>query len=180
MKAYSINPNNKSIKEIDIEMQTNTVYSYFTSILIDELNSIKEHTIYTDANAISNSETPYFIANRIVVGDALIVGSESLSESDVTIPKEELQALCDYSVSDFYKDALALLSTTDVNLYRFFNVTQNEQVVSLNNEWVLEVFNIADEKTKEYFLSELKKHTNSTKETEAFLQKMAGLAANAA
>ena len=34
MKAYSINENKIEIEEIEIEMQANTIYSFFGAILI--------------------------------------------------------------------------------------------------------------------------------------------------
>ena len=180
MKAISINPIEQDIKEIDIEMQPKTVYSFFSSILIDELSTIKDHIIYTDANSLSENKTPFFIGEQLVVGDVLITGRLSLEDNDITIPMQELESLISYDVSQFYKDAFALIAQSDINLYRPFNVTQDGDKIQLNNEWVLYVFNMADNKTKEYFLSELKKSFESNTDTDEFLQKMAQLAVNSA
>ena len=180
MKAISINPNDKSINEIDIEMQANTVYTFFSSILIDELSTIKEHIVYTDANALSENKIPFFIGEQLVIGDVLIIGQSSLSDSDVTIPLEQLESLVSYDVSKFYKEVFELISKTDINLYRPFDVKQDGADIQLNVEWVLYVFNIADDRTREYFLNELKKSVDSDETIEEFMQKMAQLAVNSA
>lgn len=180
MKAISVNPNDKSINEIDIEMQANTVYTFFSSILIDELSTIKDHIIYTDANALSEKKTPYFIGEQLVIGDALIAGQSTFDACDISIPTEQLKSLVSYDVSQFYKDVFELISSTDVNLYRPFDVMQDGANIQLNIEWVFYVFNMADDKTREYFLDELKKSLDSNDDTTEFMKRMAQLAVNSA
>lgn len=180
MRAISIKTDEKSINEIDVDMQANTVYTFFSSILIDELSTIKDHLIYTDANAISEMKTPFFIGEQLVVGDALIVGHTAMLDSDAIIPLNDLESLISYELSQFYKDVFELIAKTDINLYRAFNVIQDDKEIQLNIEWVLYVFNMADDKTREYFLSELKKSIESNKNTEEFMKKMAQLAVNSA
>ncbi len=180
MKALSINPATKQIEEIDIEMRANTVYSFFNSILIDELSSLNQHTIYCDANALSQQKEPYFLGEQLIVGEALIVGLMGMEESDVNIPKETLRELISHDINDFYKEVLALLSKSDVNLYRTFAVKQGDEILHLNAEWVLYTFNMADERTKEYFIAELQKALDAKESIFAFLNKMAQLAVNAA
>ena len=161
-------------------MQANTVYTFFSSILIDELSTIKDHIIYTDANALSEKKTPFFLSEQLIIGDALIAGQASYNESDVTIPMEQLKSLISYDVSQFYKDVFELISKTDINLYRPFDVKQDNSDIQLNVEWVLYVFNIADERTKEYFLNELKQSLDSDDNIDEFMKKMAQLAVNSA
>lgn len=180
MKALSIDGTTQEIKELDIVMAANTVYTFFSSILIDELSSLKEHVIYTDANALSEKKAPYFIGEQLILGDALILGREGFDESDVKITKEELSSLISLHVNDFYKEVLSLLVDTDVNLYRTFSVEKNGEKIALNTEWVLYTFNIADERTKEYFINELKKTLENKKDAAAYMQKMAQLAMNVA
>lgn len=157
MKAYSIDPKSKKVKEIDIDMQPNTVYTFFSSILIDELNTLENHTVHSDGEAISKEAIPFFIGDQLVVGEALIIGKNGIEEIDASIPKDDLALIINYDVSDFYVDALKMLKSTDINLYRVFEIKKEEELIQLNTEWVLYVFNMADDKTKEYFLSELKK-----------------------
>jgi len=180
MKALTINPETKEISEIDIEMKANTVYTFFSSILIDELESMNEHIIYSDANALSEKKKPYFIGEQLILGEALILGRVDFDDMDVKIPKEDLAALMSYEVSDFYKRVLDLLSQTDINLYRTFEVEKNGEKIALNTEWVLYTFNIADDRTKEYFINELQKVLDSGESVEAYVQKMAQLAMNVA
>ncbi len=174
MKAYSINPQEKKVQELDIKMQANTVYTFFSSILIDELTSLKGHIIYTDANAPTEEKTPFFIGEQLIVGDALIVGKNGMQEVDAFISKDELKSLINYDVAPFYTDAFKLLKGSDINLYRLFQI-ENDEKTELNIEWVLYVFSIADDATKNYFLTELEK----SEDKQQTLQKMALLAFNA-
>ena len=180
MKALTIEPYNQSIKEIEIEMQPNTVYTFFSSILIDELPTLERHVVYTDANALSNKKQPFFIGGQIVVGDVLILGRENFEDVSVTIPQKDLETLINYDVPKFYEDVLELLSQTDVNLYRPFFATHNDQSIQLNTEWVLYTFNMADERTKDYFINELQKVIQQSGDVEANIVKMANIALKAA
>jgi len=180
MKAYSIDATTVTLEEIEIEMQANTTYSFFGSILIDELEGLNKHMIYADANALSEGQNAYFIGEQLVIGKSLIIGKEEFTDLDVSILQDELESLIRRDVNEFYKDALSQLSSTDLNLYRTFLVQKREESVPLNTEWVLYTFNIADDRTKEYFLTELKKALYAKEDAESFMQKMATLAINAA
>ena len=180
MKAFSIIPHTKEIKSIDIEMKANTTYSFFNSILIDEITTLQKHLIFTDANALSEKKPAYFLGEQLLLGDALIIGQNGLEESDVTIPLETLKELINHDVPLFYKNVFTLLADTEVNLYRNFTLAHNDENISLNPEWVLYTFNIADERTKEYFTQELSKVLEAKSNVDEYLQKMAGLALNAA
>ena len=180
MKALSINPATKQIEEIDIEMKANTVYSFFNSILIDELSLLNQHTVYCDANALSQQKEAYFLGELLIVGEGLIVGLIGMEESDANIPQDELQKLINHDVNDFYQDVLSLLAQSDVNLYRTFEVQQDGELLHLNTEWVLYTFDMADDRTKEYFINELRKSIDAGEETFEYLKKMAQLAINAA
>lgn len=180
MKALSIDNNTQAVKELDIQMAANTVYTFFSSILIDELESLKEHVIYADANALSERKKPYFVGEQLILGDALILGREDFNDTDARITADELKSLIITEVNDFYKEVLALISKTDVNLYRTFSVEKNGEKILLNIEWVLYTFNIADERTKEYFINELKKVLETKSDVSEYMQKMAQLAMNAA
>ena len=180
MKALSINPLTQEIEELDIEMKANTLYTFFSSILIDELESMNEHVIYADANALSEKKPAYFLGEQLIIGDALILGRFDFDDMDAKITKEELASLLTYEVNEFYTTVLELLASTDTNLYRTFEVEKNEEKIALNSEWVLYTFNIADERTKEYFINELKKILDAGESVEAYMQKMAQLAMNAA
>ncbi len=180
MQALNINHTTQEVQELDITMAANTVYTFFSSILIDELSSLKEHIIYTDANALSEKKTPFFLGEQLILGDALILGREDFDDVDVRITKEEINSLINSNVNEFYKEVLDLLADTDVNIYRTFTVEKNGEKIPLNTEWVLYTFNIADERTKEYFINELKKTLESKEDVAGYLQKMAQLAMNVA
>ena len=176
MNALSINAETKQVEAIEIEMQANTIYSFFGSILIDEHESLNEHKIFSDANSLSEKKDAYFIGEQLVLGNALIVGKFEFSDVDVTIKQEELQELINPELNQFYIDVLELLSNTDINLYRTFEVTKGAETISLNTEWVIYTFNIADIKTQEYFIAELNKWLEAKKSAESYMQKMANLA----
>ncbi len=180
MKALAIDAQTQEVKEIELEMAANTLYTFFSSILIDELESIKEHVIYADANALSEKKNAYFLGEQLIIGDALVFGREDFNDVDAKITQEELDSLVKRDVNDFYKEVLALLATTDINLYRAFEVQKNGEKIMLNTEWVLYTFNIADERTKEYFINELKKVLEADGDVAVYMQKMAQLAMNVA
>ena len=179
MKAYTINPKIKELQELDIEIEANTIYTFFNSISIDELSILDKHTIYSDREAISKQKEPFFIGEQLIVGDTLILGTDGFLDMEVTIPQEDLESLINYNVSDFYKDTLLLLKDTNINLYTLFEVSKKDENVDINTEWVLQIFNIADDRTKEYFLDELQKVVEANEDSLDFMQKMATLAMNA-
>jgi len=176
MQALSINPSQQEVKEIEIEMKANTTYSFFNSILIDEIETLQNHLIFTDANALSEKKDAYFLGEQLLLGEALIIGKNGLEETDVSIPLDTLKELANYDVPQFYKDVLSLLSSSDINIYRSFMLMHNDEKIALNSEWVLYTFNIADDRTKEYFISELKKVLETNANVDEYMQKMAGLA----
>lgn len=179
MQAISINPSTQSIENINIEMQANTVYTFFNSILIDELISLKDHTIYTDANALEEEKVPFFIGEQLLIGKALITGNSSQGDTDTQISTTTLEALISYDVSDFYTEIFKILTTTNINLYQLFSLTKDSKKVEVNLEWTLATFNIADEGTKKYFIDELKKSLE-VQSTQKTIEKMAQLALNVA
>jgi len=179
MRAYSINPTLKEIKELDIDIQANTIFTFFNSILTDESTVLDKHTIFSDGNAISQNAQPFFIGEQLIVGDALILGKEGFLDIEATIPKDDLESLINYEVPPFYLDALALMQESNISLYKMFEASTDDETISLNCEWVLNVFNMADDKTKEYFLDELKKAVDAKKDMTTHMHKMASLALKA-
>ncbi len=180
MRFLHIDPHKHAIEEIELKLEANTFYTYFGSILIDELPTLGGHTIYTDANALSEGKPAYFIGEQIVVGDALVLGRNGFEEIDATLSPAELAKMVRYDVPEFYQDALTFLGKTDANLYRAFYVEHNGEKMELNISWVLYFFNIADERTKEYFLTHLSETIEKGEDVTAFMQKMAKAALNAA
>ena len=179
MRAITIDVNKQNLSEIDIEMQANTVYTFFNSILIDELGTLNQHMIYSDANALSLKKTPYFIGGQLVMGDVLITGQNEFEDTQVTIPTKDLELLLNYDVSPFYLEVLDLLASSEMNLYRTFELIHKDENIQLNLEWLLHIFNIADDKTKDYFIDELKKVIDSKESVEEYIYKMSALAINA-
>jgi hypothetical protein len=179
VKALSLKATTKDVEELELTMEVNTIYTFFSSILIDELSALHKHVIYTDANALSEGKSAYFIGEQLLLGDALIVGKEGFNDIDASIQIEELTSLIKNDVNAFYTQALSLLQSTNINLYRTFLATKQDEEIPLNTEWVLYTFNIADTRTQEYFLNELQKALQAEEDVEEFMQKMAGLALNA-
>ena len=179
MKAYSIDPVTQKVEAIDIEMKANTTYSFFNSILIDEFEAIDQHTVSSDSNALGNGEKAYFIGEQLVIGKALIIGRNGMEEHDAHIPQNELELIVNFEVPGFYQQVLALLRTAEINLYRTFVLEHNNEEIRINSEWVIYAFNMADEKTKAYFLDELQKVVDAKEDVNAYIQKMAKLALNA-
>ena len=180
MKAYALDPATQKIEEIDIAMQANTTYTFFKSILIDELATLNQHSIQTDANALSEKKKGFFIGEQLVIGVALVSGRNGLQECDASIPEPELHGLVNFNLNEFYTEVLDILSATEINLYTPFSVKQGEDEISLSTEWTIFTFNLADERTREYFITELKKTIEAKEDVLAFMQKMAQLAIRSA
>ena len=179
MRALSVSIDKKELKEIDIEIQANSVYSFFNSIAIDDFHGINEHVIYSDSNALENGKTPYFIAGQLIIGDALILGQTNMIDGEATIPKNDLEALINYDISEFYLQSLKLIAPFQINIYATFEIGHKDENIQLNTEWLLHAFNMADDKTKNYFLDEFKKVPDSKEQVEQFIYKMTALALNA-
>lgn len=78
MQVLTINAETFTIESQDMQMQANCIYSFFDSILIDELETLNKHVIYTDANALSEGKPAYFIGEQLLLCDALVIGREAL------------------------------------------------------------------------------------------------------
>ena len=180
MRFLHLDPKKHVVEELELKLEANTFYTYFGSILIDELPILEGHTIYTDANALSGDTSAYFIGDQIVLGDALVLGRNGFEEIDATLSPDELAETVRYDVPKFYQDTLALLGKTDANLYRAFYVEHKGENMELNIAWVLYFFNIADERTKEYFLTHLSETIEKGEDVNVFMQKMAKAALRAA
>gem|GEM_PF-777371 len=180
MKTYSINPQTKMITtNDDFDGQVNSIYTFFNSILVDNSQALNEHIIYTDANALISTQTPYFIGEQLFLGTSLIIGQNGFEETDVKIGLEQLEALINYDVNMFYKKSLNALATEELNLYKVFEVTDNGKSLHVSYEWVIYTFNMADEKTQNYFLNTLDVTIMEEKSVQEHFQKMAQLAVNA-
>ncbi len=180
MKTYSINPQTKMITtNDDFDGQVNSIYTFFNSILVDNSQALNEHIIYTDANALISTQTPYFIGEQLFLGTSLIIGQNGFEETDVKIGLEQLEALINYDVNMFYKKSLNALATEELNLYKVFEVTDNGKSLHVSYEWVIYTFNMADEKTQDYFLNTLDVTIMEEKSVQEHFQKMAQLAVNA-
>lgn len=179
MKAYSINPETKTTKVQDFDGQVNSVYTFFNSILVDTSDILNEHIIYTDGNALSTTSKPYFIGQQLFLGKSLVIGQNGLEEVDAKIQQDELEKLVNYEVNPFYKKSLDSLALQEINLYKTFEVNDNDSKLVLNYEWVIYTFNMADVKTQNYFLIELDKTIDESKSIEEYFKKMAQLAVNA-
>ncbi len=175
MNAYSINPQTKEVKELDIDIQANTVYTFFNSILADEILILDKHTIYSDVDALTNYKQAFFIADQLILGEALILGKNGFLDIEATIPLDDLTSLISYELSPFYDEVLKLLQKSDINLYKVFDVSDKQ----LDSAWVLHVFSIADEKTQKYFINQLQIAMDAKEDIAAFMKKMAGLALQA-
>ena len=180
MQFLAIEASSGEVSELELQMQANTLYTYFDSILIDELMPLNGHVVYSDANALSEKKKAYFIGEQLVLGDALICARDDFEDRDVVISKEALESAITKDVSAFYITVLEILSQSDINLYKLFEVSRADETLQLNTEWVLYTFNIADSKTREYFIQELQNVLQSDGNVMEYMQKMATLAMNAA
>lgn len=179
MEIFSIDPELQQIENQDFDGQVNSIYTFFNSILVDSSYALNEHIIYTDGNAQISTHTPYFIGEQLFMGKALVIGLNGHEESNTKITQEQLTSLISYDVNMFYKKALNALAKDDINLYAIFELNDNQNPLHVNYEWVIYTFNMADERTQQYFLSELDSAIMSEGSVAETFQKMGQLAVNA-
>lgn len=179
MKAYTIDPQTQTLKELDIEIQVDTAYSFFKSLLIDESLTINNHVVLSDSNALNEGKKPFMIGGQLIIGNALIIGRNGLEDTQATIPKKDLELLIHYDIPSFYTQVIEKLRQSDINFHRTFSVMKKDEKIELNSEWVLYTFNIADEATQNYFLDQLQIAIEKNENILNYMQKMAQLALNA-
>lgn len=177
MNIYIVKPKTKEIQTSDFDGQMTSIYTYFNSLLVDNSTVLNNHVIYT--NAQHTDESIFFIGEQLFIGDALILGLNGFEETDASIQQDDLSPLISFAVNDFYKQALRPLFDFEININDSFYVKDDEDM-QINFEWVIYTFNKADEKTKQYFLDEMKKACIDKETTKQYFNKMAQLAVDAA
>jgi hypothetical protein len=179
MKTYIIDPDTKAITTHEFDGQLNSIYTLFNSILIDTSHELHQHVIYSDEYAIDHKRTPFFIADKLFLGRALVCGINGLEEEDVKISIGELEALIRYEINDFYTQCLAVLQQAKMNFNTHFTITHNNESADLSYEWVIYTFNMADERTQSYFLDKLHETLDQNGDIDAYFQNMAQRAVEA-
>ncbi len=155
MNTYIITPDTKTLTAHEYDGQVNSIYTLFSSILIDSSDSLNHHIIHTDGYATDNNETPFFIGEKLFLGRALVCGINGQEEVSVTITQEELSQLINYEINDFYLHCLSALAQAKISINQNFKISHNNEKIHLNYEWVIFTFNIADLQTQNYFLDKL-------------------------
>ncbi len=181
MNSYIITPDTRTVTIHEYDAQVNSIYTLFSSILIDSSDSLKQHIIHTDGYATDNSETPFFIGEKLFLGRALVCGLNGHEEVDTTITQEELSQLINYEVNDFYLRSVSALSQAKISINQNFKVSldDEEDKVQLNYEWVIFTFNMADLRTQSYFLDKLDDVIAKNEDIGSYFQEMARLALQA-
>jgi len=179
MNTYIITPETKTLTANEYDGQVNSIYTLFSSILIDSSDSLKQHIIHTDGYATDNSETPFFIGEKLFLGRALVCGINGHEEVSTTITQDELSQLINYEVNDFYLHCLSALSQAKISINQNFKISHNDEKVQLTYEWVIFTFNMADLRTQSYFLDKLNDVIAKRDDIGSYFQEMAKLALNA-
>ena len=179
MNTFIITPDTKTLTTFEYDGQVNSIYTLFSSILIDSSDSLKQHTIHTDAYATDNGETPFFIGEKLFLGRALVCGINGYEEVSASITQDELLELINYEVNDFYLHCLSALSQAKISINQTFNISHNDEKIQLSYEWVIFTFNMADLRTQSYFLDKLDDVIAKKENIGAYFQEMAKLALNA-
>jgi hypothetical protein len=178
LNIYIIDPQEQTLQPHEFDGQITSIYTFFRSILVDHSTILKDHIIYTDANHADKN--PFFIGEQLFLGKALVLGVNGEEERDITIKEEELSKLINYDINDFYTKSLDALIQNEINIYKTFTLDDQGKPLDVNYEWVLYTFNMADDKTQQYFLDELYKHIQNKQDISEYFKKMAQLAINAA
>jgi hypothetical protein len=173
MKTYIIDPKTKSITPQDFDGQLNSIYTLFNSILIDSSQALNRHIIYSDEYATDNGCVPYFIGDKLFLGKALVCSENVDDGEDVSITAKELEQIINYDVNEFYLECLSYLSKEKISINKIFHIQDKDEKIKLSFEWVIYTFNMADKRTKENFLTNLKKTFQEKKSISEYFENMA-------
>ncbi|MEA1916164.1 MAG: hypothetical protein U9N42_01415 [Campylobacterota bacterium] len=176
MKAYFINPSNRSISEIDYDGAIPNLYAILDSILINESHILHNHIIYCDKDAYTKDDSAFIVADYIFYGNAIICGHENSLDVDSTISLKELEELTSFDVSSFYLVCAEALKRNSIDIEDTFIVKSKDENLELNYNWVISTFNIAAQQTQDIFIESLQKALLNGSSIEEYFQKMGKLA----
>lgn len=175
MKAFLIDPETRTVTQQHFDGQPNSLYTLFGSLLVDSNAILNDHMVYTSSEALEKGQKGFFLGEKLLFGRALVTGYAGFEEIDATIPPNELEALLLFDLPEFYAKTLALLPS-EFSFDETFELTLGYETESVSPEWVLYIFNMADAKTKTYFLNELENSVTQGKNVLEYLKKMGELA----
>ncbi len=171
MKTFLIDPDTRTIIQEDFDGQPNSLYSLFNSLLVDSHAILNDHMVYSGNEAFEREEVPFFLGEKLLFGKALVTGYEGLEDLDATITSNDLKALLQFEIPEFYEKTLALLPK-NFSFEEHFDLQIEDTSETVTPEWVLYVFNMADTDTKAYFLDHLKETVEQGKHVADYLKKM--------
>lgn len=175
MKAYVIDPETRSVSEQEYDGQSNSLYTLFGSLLVDSHDILHEHRVYNSADAYEKSEPGFFLGEKLLFGKALVTGSDGLEDTNATIRSDVLEQISIFDLPDFYKNVLSLLPT-EFSFDETYEIEQGDFDEPVSAEWVLYVYNMADQKTQIYFITELENAIAKGETVHGYLKKMGEMA----
>lgn len=175
MKAFIIDPVTQSVSEQEYDGQPNSLYTLFGSLLVDSHEILHEHRVYNSSEAYEKSEPGYFLGEKLLFGKALVIGSAGLQDTDATIQTEVLEQLSTFDLPDFYKNVLSLLPM-EFSFDETYEIEQGGFDEPMSAEWVLYAYNMADQKTQIYFITELENAIAKGETIHGYLKKMGEMA----
>jgi len=166
MKALLIDPDTQSVSVQAYDGQPHSLYTLFGSLLVDSSAPLQSHMVYSGGEAFEKGHPGFFLGDKLLFGRVLVIGYAGFEETDVTIEPETLQQLLRFDIPPFYSSALALLPSD----FAFDEPYALEGMEGGTAEWVLYAFNLADEATRAYFLTELEKTVAQGESVRAYLE----------
>jgi len=172
MKAFLIDPQDRTITLQNFDGHPNSLYTLFGSLLVDAADALNDHSLYSSTEAFERAERGFLVGEKLIFGKTLLAGIAGFEDTDATITQDELRALTRFELPAFYTQTIALLPKT----FMFGNAVTITEEHSLTGEWIIYAYNMADTKTKTYFLNELESTIRTGKDVTAFMKKMGEIA----
>ena len=175
MKALLIDPDTRGITVQEYDGQPHSLYTLFSSLLLDQHDVLHEHNVYGGADAFEQGMRPFFLGEKLLFGKAVITGRAGFEECDVSIAEAELERLVQFELPAFYRKTLTLLPK-DFIFDETYTLLIEETPQSITPEWVFYAFNMADDATKAYFLTHMEKAIAGSEDIHTYLKKMGEIA----
>ena len=179
MKAFLIDPATEEITEQFFDGQPNSLYTLFGTLLVDSNDILNGHTVYGASEAFERAEKGFFLGEKLLFGKVLVVGTAGIEDVDATMSLNELRTLALFNLPDFYEKTLRFLPP-DFAFDTRYDLALGGIHESVTPEWVFYVFNMADNATKYYFLTNLEAAQIRGEDLHNYFKQMGALALKAA
>lgn len=178
MKAFLIDPENATVTPTDYDGQPHSLYSLFGSLLVDSHDVLNRHSVYASSEGFEKGKRPFFLGEKLLFGMTVVTGKEGFEDVDALISEGELLQITQFGLPQFYEEVFERFPA-NFNFDEPLQLSAGETEETVPPEWVLYAFNMADKKTKQYFMHTLDDTLVKGDDLYVFLKKMGEIALKA-